>query len=660
MRRTTAAGRPRIVQEDEERPTRREVRTGSSSVACPVLRVAMVWAVVALLLMALPTSALASGSRRAGVTTSEAIGAAASPAGFSQTVSASESEPTVDYGSWREVAEAIERQLDEAVSTYESGNTAGASSDFAAAYNVGYVASNLAIVVSDAIGQDAYQSQQEQFQSIISLSYATGHGSDIKRRVSSLAHYLTRASASLDASGSVANPREYAKARVAKMQAQRQKLDAEKKNKNAGKGNRTWSEVAGEMTPILDRAANAAAQGDGRKGSDLVNEAYYQYYEKLGFEKNVMNAIGGGRVSQVENQFKESRKAMVAGESSQQVARLIDTLKTMLVTDASTLDGGAAGSVNPFTRFITSSFGQAFIILIREGLEAILVVAGIIAYLIKSGNKHMVRHIYWGIVAGLAGSGLLALVFTFLFNGNGPQQEIMEGVAALVAMVLLLWTSSWMLSRSSVESWNAYIKSKTVAAVSAGSLVSLALLSFLAVFREGAETVLFYQAIFTMTSGSRAGIWGGFCAAAVCLVVIFLLIRYTSVKIPIRPFFVITSALMAVLVVIFAGGGVHALIEGDLVDGRYLPSVPTNDWLGLYPYAETLIAQLLAACAVVALAVMSVVRQRRSAERPASSDSSGDRPTDPGARAGAAAIDAPRPSREPEPTVGRERGGDCP
>ncbi|MFT9306237.1 MAG: iron permease, partial [Bifidobacterium sp.] len=100
--------------------------------------------------------------------------------------------------------------------------------------------------------------------------------------------------------------------------------------------------------------------------------------------------------------------------------------------------------------------------------------------------------------------------------------------------------------------------------------------------------------------------------AAILLVCIFLLIRFTSVRIPIRPFFVITSALMAIMVVIFAGGGVHALIEGDLIPATYYPSVPTNDWLGLYPYAQTIAAQIIAIIAVVTLLAISVIRSRRA------------------------------------------------
>ena len=524
-----------------------------------------------------------------------------------------------DYDNWTQVAASVSRQLDRGCEDYARGDRAGAASQFMGAYNVGYVGSGFVSVVESTLGQDRRNALDGQFQALQSQAYAPDAGQALTQGSEKLKVDLAAAASQLDATQGLANPRAYAKAQHEQIKADRRRLDAAKKHRNTGKGNRTWTQVAHEMTPILDQALAQASKGQGQAGSDLVNKAYYQYYEKLGFEKNVMNAISGNRVSQVEYQFKETRMAMVAGKPAK---TLVNELKSMLVEDAAILDGGAADQVNGWTSFLTSAFGQAFVVLLREGLEAILVVAAIIAYLVKSGHKDKVRHIYWGIAAGLIASGLVALLFTLLFNGNGPQQEILEGVVALVAMLMLLYTSNWMLSKSSVESWNHYIQSRTVAAISKGSVISLALLSFLAVFREGAETVMFYQAIFAMAPGGSREIWTGFAAAAVVLVIVFVLIRFTSVKIPIRPFFIITSLLMAVMVVIFAGGGVHALIEGDLVPATYLPGVPTSDWIGLYPYTQTIGAQILAALVVVVLAIVSTRRLHRQ-ERSRSNQDSG-------------------------------------
>ena len=525
-----------------------------------------------------------------------------------------------DYGSWTQVAGSVSHQLDRGCEDYARGDRAGAASEFMGAYNVGYVGSGFVSVVESTLGQDRRNALDGQFQALQNQVYAPDAGQTLTQGSEKLKADLAAAATQLDATQGLANPRAYAKAQQEQIKADRQRLDAAKKHRNKGKGDRTWTQVAHEMTPILDQALAQASKGQGQAGSDLVNKAYYQYYEKLGFEKNVMNAISGNRVSQVEYQFKETRMAMVAGKPAK---TLVNDLKSMLVEDAATLDGGAADQVNGWTSFLTSAFGQAFVVLLREGLEAILVVAAIIAYLVKAGHKDKIRHIYWGIAAGLVASGLVALLFTLLFNGNGPQQEILEGVVALVAMLMLLYTSNWMLSKSSVESWNHYIRSRTVAAISKGSVISLALLSFLAVFREGAETVMFYQAIFAMAPGGSREIWTGFAAAAVVLVIVFVLIRFTSVKIPIRPFFIITSLLMAVMVVIFAGGGVHALIEGDLVPATYLPGVPTSDWIGLYPYTQTIGAQILAALVVVVLAIVSTRRLHKQEQSRSNQDSGG-------------------------------------
>ena len=528
-----------------------------------------------------------------------------------------------NFDSWTAAAKNIEDQLATAEKDYNDGNYGQAGTDFQTAHWIGYDASNFSKVVNDTISADKQKELLQQFTDLEGLAYQQDQGDAIAAKIDALTAEINATAQTLDANADLANPKEYAKQRAAQTAEERKKLDAAKKNSSKGKGDRTWSEVASEMTVILDQAYEAAAAGKGDEGATLVNNAYYQYYEKLGFEKNVMNAISGDRVSQVEYQFKMTRKTMRDSGSDKEIKQLVDDLKSWLVKDAAILDGGASGNVNGFTKLVTSSAGQAFLILIREGLEALLVVAAVIAYLVKSGNKRFAKWIYLGVVAGLAGSGLVAVLFTFLFGGSGPIQEISEGVCALIATLMLLWTSNWMLNKSSVEAWNNYIRNKTEAAVAGaqskvesgqrlglGMITSLAMLSFLAVFREGAETVIFYESIYSMSQDAH-GMWVGGLAAAAVLIVIFLILRFTSVKIPIGPFFLVTSIVMAALVVIFAGGGIHALIEGDLIEGTYLSSVPTNDWIGLYPYVETITAQVIAAIAVVVLFVVGFIKKHR-------------------------------------------------
>ena len=538
--------------------------------------------------------------------------------------SASADAADTNFDTWTQVAQNIGTELTEAVTTYTGGNTTGAASAFQRAYNSGYVASNMQLVTIDRLGQDVATTEQQAFDALRRASYTAGNGESITADAASLSAALLADAGRLDALSDLPGPRDYATERASTIATERASLQASRTQINEGRGERTWAEVATEMVTLINSGVDKATNGDGDGGAADVNHAYYGYYEKLGFEKTVMSAISGDRVSVVENQFKVVRKAMVSGASASEIRSAADTLISYIQEDAATLDGGAAQSISPVKAFFTGSFGQALIILLREGLEAILVVAAIIAYLIKAGMKDRVKHIYAGIALGLIGSGIVAVLFAFLYNSASAHQEILEGVVALVAMGMLLFTSNWMLSKSSVESWNRYIKDRTEASISEGGFWALASLSFLAVFREGAETVMFYEALFTMDPGGAASIWQGFAVGVVLLVAIFLLIRFTSVKIPLRPFFAVTSFLMAVLVVIFAGGGAHALYEGDLIPGTYVPGWPTYDYLGIYPYRETLGFQVFMLLVVVALSVASVLHRRRRAAVAAAADAGSD------------------------------------
>ncbi|MBW3069319.1 MULTISPECIES: FTR1 family protein [unclassified Actinomyces] len=529
-------------------------------------------------------------------------------------------ESDTDYDSWTAVADAISAQLDAAADSYAAGDTSGAAAAFQRAYNSGYVASNMQVVTTDNLGAETASEQRQDFTDLRRAAYAPGNDEAIDSGVTGLSDSLTESAGRLDELADLPDPRTYAADQAAAIATERAELQANKTRVNEGRGERTWADVAAEMNELIDSGVDKAASGDREGGAADVNNAYYGYYEKLGFEKTVMSAISGARVSEVENQFKVVRKAMVGGADITQITAEAETLKNYLTEDGAALDGGAAESISPVRALLTGSFGQAFVILLREGLEAILVVAAVIAYLLKAGMRERVKYIYAGVVLGLAGSGLVALLFAWLYDSASAHQEILEGVVALVAMAMLLFTSNWMLSKSSVASWNRYIKDKAEASISDGGFWALASLSFLAVFREGAETVMFYEALFAMDPSGSASIWQGFAAGAVVLVVVFLLIRFTSVRIPLRPFFAITSFLMAVLVVIFAGGGAHALIEGDIIPATYVEGWPTQDYLGLYPYRETLLFQAFMAAVVVLLSAVSVLRHRRADAAQAAAD----------------------------------------
>jgi high-affinity iron transporter len=234
------------------------------------------------------------------------------------------------------------------------------------------------------------------------------------------------------------------------------------------------------------------------------------------------------------------------------------------------------------------------LIIVREGFEAILIVGAIIAYLIKSGNKKNTKAVYIGSLIALGLSVVMAWILNALTStASGRNQEIIEGATMLLAVCVLFYVSNWMVSKAESEAWSGYIEGKVQNSIARGSMFSLAFAAFLAVFREGAETIIFYQALLAGNQGSINMIWLGLGIGAVALVIIYILIRVLSLRIPIKPFFLGTSVLLFVMSVAFTGSGIKELQEGNVIPVTMLPFNFTVDILGIYPTAETLIPQIL-------------------------------------------------------------------
>jgi len=178
-------------------------------------------------------------------------------------------------------------------------------------------------------------------------------------------------------------------------------------------------------------------------------------------------------------------------------------------------------------------------------------------------------------------------------------QELLEGFAALFAVAMLIWVSNWMINKSSNKAWDEYIKKQTDASLSSGSLLGLAFISFLAVLREGAETILFYVPIVAAAGDKVHYVWIGLAVGLVALVIIYLLIQFAAVRIPLRPFFTITSLLMAFMAFTFTGSGIGELQEADVVSLTPISGFPTIDLLGIYPRVENLAAQAIVLAIIV-------------------------------------------------------------
>ena len=364
-----------------------------------------------------------------------------------------------------------------------------------------------------------------------------------------------------------------------------------------------WNEIAGEMVVLLNESYEAYFRKDVNGAKQLVNDAYFGFYEKEGFERTVMAYISGKRGAHVEYQFPIIKEMMTKGAPNKEVRTSLDYLIKMLQEDANTLDGKEESAVGVFL--------AALAIILREGLEAILVIAAMAAYLTRSGNRAKVRTVYLSGGAAIAASIAAAFAMQKLFQVSGANQEIIEGVSMLLATVVLFFVSNWMFSKAEAEAWKDYIEGKVHSAVETGSGFALGAAAFLAVFREGAETILFYQAMLADVQTNVDMIWIGFGVGCVALVGVFAVVRYGSLKLPLKPFFIGTSILMYVMAIAFAGGGIKELQEGDVIGVTPVNHIPSIDILGVYPTVETLLPQVV----LVLLALGSIVYYRAKARK---------------------------------------------
>jgi high-affinity iron transporter len=348
---------------------------------------------------------------------------------------------------------------------------------------------------------------------------------------------------------------------------------------------KSWNEMVDAMEAVLNESYDIFLSGDLEAARDKVDVAYYGFYEKEGFEKIVMSRISGKRATKVEYQFSAIKKAILAKAPNAEVRAGLDSLIQMLREDANTLDGKKENR--------WSVFFEALLIITREGFEAIIIVGAIIAYLIKSGNKDKTRAVYWGSLIALAASIGMAFILGVLLRDSGQNQELIEGFTMLLAVAVLFYVSNWMVSKAESQVWAQYIKARVQGSITKGSVFSLAFAAFLAVFREGAETILFYQAVLAKTQTYFSMVWVGLGVGCVLLVAVYLVIRVLSIKLPLKPFFLGTSILLFIMSISFTGAGVKELQEGNLVSVTPVEGIASVELLGIYPTLETLIPQIV-------------------------------------------------------------------
>ena len=394
-----------------------------------------------------------------------------------------------------------------------------------------------------------------------------------------------------------------------------------------------WYEAATLVKELLDTAYMGYLDKDFEAALDNLNTAYYSVYEESGLNHKVYTDLGLKDRQKMDGYFSDLRSLIASASAKYQKNKYrttTDGAKNLVLKLAKTLDNqeaeakaALAAETNEANaeaveetkqsdpRLLT--FLGAFGIIVREGLEAILVIAAIIAYLTKSGNGRSLKNVYIGAVCGVIASFAAAAVLAWAkqaFVGAGLAQEVIEGITALIAVCVLFYVSNWMISKAEAASWSRYIDGKVQSSVEQGSAFALAFTAFLSVFREGAEVVLFYQPM--LSEGNPGMVWAGFGAGCVLLVFVYLAITKLSIKLPIKVFFTATSILMAVMCVSFLGSGIKELAEGNVFDLTLnVPGIPENDVIqifGIYPWLETLLPQLI--LAIILLITFMVAHYR--------------------------------------------------
>ncbi|HEU4699608.1 MAG TPA: FTR1 family protein [Gemmatimonadales bacterium] len=352
----------------------------------------------------------------------------------------------------------------------------------------------------------------------------------------------------------------------------------------------------------IDSTYRLAQSGEAAAASAAAFDAYMTFEQV----ERAVRAKNPDLANALEAAFATLRTRAAGGATTAE----LDGIRADLARNLERAERLVSDRLSPFGLFL-----ESFILLVREGLEAILIVGALTTFLLKTGQGHRRRDINVGIAAAIAASLLTAVLLETIFQVTAAKREALEGVTMLSATVVLFYVSYWLLSKMEVVKWTHFVKSKVQDAVTSGSALALASAAFLAVYREGFETVLFYKALF-FTSGATAGpVIAGMVAGSVVLVAVYIAINRFGVRLPLKPFFAFTGAFLYYMAFVFAGRGVAEMQEGGWLPLHPLPFgwEPRVPALGIYPTVESIAAQgVLVLLALGALAWIFVVEPARA------------------------------------------------
>lgn len=337
----------------------------------------------------------------------------------------------------------------------------------------------------------------------------------------------------------------------------------------------------------LKESLAAYRAGDRPRASTLALSAYLDGFEPI---EPLLGTRDATLLAHIEGSMGEYRAAIEHEASAEDLAGREQVLSTLLDDAEAALSPNASGNL--------STFIGAATILLREGLEALLIVVAMVAFLRKAERMEVMPYVHAGWTGALAAGFLTWIVATWIIGISGASRELTEGFGSVFAAVVLLSIGIWMHGKSQAGQWQRYIRERMATALSGRSAWFLFGLAFIVVYREVFETILFYAALWT--PGSGAALLAGAGTACIALAIIaWALLRYSRI-LPIAKFFNYSSWLMAILTVVLAGKGIAALQEAGIVGIRPLAGVPRLELIGLFPTLQTVAAQGLMVAAVIA------------------------------------------------------------
>lgn len=347
----------------------------------------------------------------------------------------------------------------------------------------------------------------------------------------------------------------------------------------------TVTQEIDHLAAEVDVAVELYAGGQQQEAVTTIQEAFF-FWEASDADQR-LRGIDLDLYGRMEANLLELRGMMRNDAPVSQVENKAELVRT----DIDAVRSKVVASVSQTSAL--AGFFESFVLIVREGFEAILVVGAVLAYLNRAGHEDRTKHVYQGALAGIGASLLTAVAMQWIFSIGIVGQEMLEGITALLAVAVLFYISHWLIGKVQHERWEQFLHAKVQSALTSGSSWTLGSVAFLAIYREGFETVLFYQALAGFYPGQLWALIAGFAVGLVVLGIIYGTFHLFQVRIPLRPFFLVTSLLLYYLAFSFAGKGVRALQEAGVIDATPVAGAPTIGLMGIFPTIETLTAQTI-------------------------------------------------------------------